>query len=196
MGGGVEFNHAFTSFTGIDKYHLFPKSELLSSCFVGDPNYFYPKNKDSWIEEIMSNGKNHTKVRWQGEGGETKVFFVKAAPIPDSEQILIVCTDITDLEAESRKNELLAMMDPLTNSYNRLKFDELLDSEMRRSERYVYPFSIIMMDIDYFKRVNDHFGHQKGDEVLITLSTIVQQRIRECDIFARWGGRRIYYFNS
>lgn len=113
---------------------------------------------------------------------------MKAASIPERKQVLFVCTDITEIEAESRKNELLAMMDPLTNSFNRLKFDEILESEIKRSERYDHPFSIILLDIDSFKSVNDHFGHQEGDEVLMTMSTIIQQRIRECDIFARWGG--------
>jgi len=187
-GGLVEFNQSFSAFTGIDKFHLYPKYEFLSDYFIEDPNYFYPRDKRKWAEELMSNGTNYAKVRWKGKEGKSIVYFMKATSIPDTDQILFVCTDITDLEAESRKNELLAMMDPLTNSYNRLKFDELLESEMRRSERYNHPFSIILMDIDYFKNVNDHFGHQEGDEVLITLSTIVQQRIRECDIFARWGG--------
>ena len=187
-GGLVEFNQSFSAFTGIDKFHLYPKYEFLSDYFIEDPNYFYPRDKRKWAEELMSTGTNYAKVRWKGKEGKSIVYFMKATSIPDTDQILFVCTDITDLEAESRKNELLAMMDPLTNSYNRLKFDELLESEMRRSERYNHPFSIILMDIDYFKNVNDHFGHQEGDEVLITLSTIVQQRIRECDIFARWGG--------
>jgi two-component system cell cycle response regulator len=184
----VEFNHAFTAFTSIEKFPLFTKSKVLSNYFVEDPNYFYPLDKGKWTEELMSSGKSYAKMRWKGKAGETIIFFIKGSPIPDTEQILFVCTDITDLEAESRRNELLATMDPLTNSYNRVKFDELLECEMRRSERYIHPFSLILMDIDYFKNVNDHFGHQEGDQILITLSTIVQQRIRECDIFARWGG--------
>jgi diguanylate cyclase (GGDEF)-like protein len=82
----------------------------------------------------------------------------------------------------------LSNMDPLTKCFNRLKFEEILSSEMKRSVRYDHFFSIILMDIDYFKNINDDFGHQKGDEVLCTISTIVQQRIRESDVFARWGG--------
>lgn len=127
-------------------------------------------------------------MKWKGKNDNTIIFFLKAAKILEPKQVLFVCTDITNFESECRKNELLAMMDPLTNSFNRLKFDELMENEIRRAERYNHPFSIILMDIDYFKNVNDYFGHQQGDEVLVTLSTIVQQRIRETDIFARWGG--------
>ncbi|MFH7422983.1 GGDEF domain-containing protein, partial [Pseudomonas syringae pv. tagetis] len=80
-------------------------------------------------------------VRWISGDGQNIIYYLKITPIPDEKQILIVCTDITLLEEESKKNELLAMMDPLTNSYNRLKFDEILTNEMRRSERYDHPFS-------------------------------------------------------
>lgn len=184
----VEFNQAFTAFTGITKDPLTPKSKWLANYFVNDTNYFYPKDKEKWVDEVLYNGKSYTKVRWKSQEGENVIYLMKASSIPDQEQILFVCTNITDLESECRKNELLAMMDPLTNSFNRLKFDDILEGEMVLAQSYEHPLSIILMDIDYFKKVNDHFGHQEGDEVLITLSTIVQQRIRERDVFARWGG--------
>jgi diguanylate cyclase (GGDEF)-like protein len=82
----------------------------------------------------------------------------------------------------------LSNMDPLMKCFNRLKFEEVLSSEIIRSERYDHHFSIILFDIDHFKKLNTYFGQQKGDDVLRTISTIVQQRIRESDIFARWGG--------
>lgn len=184
----VEFNQAFTHFTGIDKNHVFANTELLFNLFLEDPFYFYPTEKNRWVEEFSKRGKNFAKVKWKSINGKNVIFYMKAALIPEQNQILFVCTDITELEAESRKNELLAMIDPLTNCFNRLKFDELLDSEIRRTERYEHPFSLILIDIDFFKTVNDQYGHQEGDEVLVTMSTIIQQRIRECDIFARWGG--------
>ncbi len=185
----VEFNQAFATFTGINKDQtLLHKSKILSMYFVEDPHYFYPKEKDFWVDEFLANGKNAAKVRWQDQNGEEVIYVMKAIAIPDAEEYLFVCTDITDLEEESRKNEQLAMMDQLTRSFNRMKFDDILDGEMKRAERFTHPFSIILIDIDHFKNVNDHYGHQLGDEALITISTIVQQRIRECDSFARWGG--------
>jgi diguanylate cyclase (GGDEF)-like protein len=136
----------------------------------------------------MSLDRNVVKVRWKGLQESDRNYVLKAAPIPDSKQILFVCTDITELEKESRKNEQLAMMDPLTNTMNRMKFKDILTSEMRRAERFDHPFSLILMDIDFFTTINDQFGSSVGDKVLVTISTIVQQRIRECDILARWGG--------
>jgi diguanylate cyclase (GGDEF)-like protein len=90
-----------------------------------------------------------------------------------------------ELETERRKNKLTAIMDPLTNIYNRLKFDDLLTSLMKQTDNQ---FAIILMDIDNFKMVNEKFGYQKGDRVLNTISTILQQGTRECDILARWFG--------
>jgi diguanylate cyclase (GGDEF)-like protein len=79
-------------------------------------------------------------------------------------------------------------MDSLTYSINQLEMNAILEVEMRRAERLNQPFSMIIMDIDFFKHVNERFGQQAGDKVLHTISTIVQQRIRESDIFVRWGG--------
>jgi two-component system, cell cycle response regulator len=185
----VEFNSAFSKFTGMEKGVPLHKCNELSQLIVDDINYFTPKDQTKWIVEFLARPEKHTKIRLRSRDGKTYIFFMKATNINQYEnQFLFVCTDISELEEESKRNKHLAMMDPLTNSFNRLKFDEILTSEIRRSERYQHPFSLIMMDIDHFKKVNDCFGHQIGDEVLCTISTIVQQRIRESDIFARWGG--------
>jgi len=187
----IESNHAFINITGIHKNNPGGnKSQLVSHFFVEDPDYFYPKNKENWLEEFFAVGKDVAKVRWKGPEGKDYNYVMKAEAIPESQQILFVCTDITGLEKESRENEHLMMVDPLTNSFNRLKFKEILTSELRRSERFGHPFSIIVMDVDFFQSINDRYGNSTGDKVLITISTIVQQRIRECDIFARWGGEK------
>ncbi|MEH7492072.1 GGDEF domain-containing response regulator [Neobacillus niacini] len=184
----VEFNQAFATFTGIEKTKGLHKSNLVAALFVEDSNYFYPKNKGKWIEEIIQTEKKYAKVMWKGQKDKQGIYLMKGSQIPGKKQILFVCTEISLLEEEYKKNEILSMMDPLTHSLNRKKFEELLASEISRSERYNHPFSIILMDIDYFNNVNDYSGHKKGDEVLVTISTIVQQRIRESDVLARWGG--------
>ncbi len=185
----IEFNQAFSNFTGISKIqtHLH-KSKLLTSYFVEDANYFYPKDKNRWFEEILETEKNSAKVHWKNTNSRDVIFYIKTEVIPDTNQYLFVCKDITALEEESRKNRQLVLMDSLTNSINRLEIDDLLEMEMRRTERLGQPFSIILIDIDFFKNVNERYGQQAGDKVLRTISTIVQQRIRESDIFARWGG--------
>ncbi|BBI99817.1 hypothetical protein FGKAn22_15100 [Ferrigenium kumadai] len=92
------------------------------------------------------------------------------------------------LEALSHELERQATTDTLTGALNRLKFNAILGQEIKRSQRYHTPLSLIMYDIDHFKRVNDTYGHQVGDSVLVQLTSLVAPRIRETDSLARWGG--------
>ena len=85
----------------------------------------------------------------------------------------------------------MAVTDDLTRMYNRRHFHSGLDREISRSKRYAHPVSLLMLDIDFFKRVNDTYGHQKGDEVLIGVADTVRSAIRENDIAARYGGEEI-----
>jgi two-component system cell cycle response regulator len=184
----IEFNQSFSNFTGIsiNQTHLH-KSKLLTSYFVDDADYYYPKDKSKWYEEIEETGDKSTKVRWKNTNGKDVIYFLKVEAIKGTNQYLFVCKDITDVENESKRNRQLVLMDSFTNSINRFKFDDILEAEIRRAERLGQPFSLILMDIDSFRSVNERYGQQAGDEVLTTISTIVQQRIRESDIFARWG---------
>lgn len=84
--------------------------------------------------------------------------------------------------------EILATTDPLTRLYNRRKFEELLQHELERCQRYAGDFALILFDIDHFKLVNDQHGHDTGDAVLQCLAEILRSNIRKSDIVARWGG--------
>lgn len=81
-----------------------------------------------------------------------------------------------------------ASHDALTKLLNRNVYDELVETEIARSERYKYKMSLILFDIDHFKRVNDSFGHDVGDKVLIELSQLVKKVIRKSDSLCRTGG--------
>jgi len=82
----------------------------------------------------------------------------------------------------------LATTDTLTKLVNRMRFDEIVLDEILRSERYGGPLSLIIFDLDHFKRVNDTFGHIIGDEVLITVAELAKSSLRTADVIARWGG--------
>ena len=84
--------------------------------------------------------------------------------------------------------KIKATTDPLTTLYNREYFNHCLKNEMERSKRYGTSLSLIVFDIDRFKKVNDTFGHLSGDTVLIELSFLCLSIIRDSDILARWGG--------
>jgi len=95
------------------------------------------------------------------------------------------------LEELREANQRLARMtitDPLTEVGNRRHFDETLVTELKRNNRTRNPFSLLMVDIDHFKRVNDTIGHQGGDELLKTVARVLRQSIRTYDTVCRFGG--------
>ena len=93
-----------------------------------------------------------------------------------------------ELKAANAKLREIAYKDPLTGLYNRRYFEQLLDAELNRAQRYKHPLSIIMYDIDHFKQVNDTHGHIVGDQVLKIISDEASLIIRSTDLIARYGG--------
>jgi len=87
-----------------------------------------------------------------------------------------------------KQTEKLAMVDSLTNVFNRRYMDIVLKKEFNRCERYNKSFSLCIMDLDNFKQINDSKGHQFGDLVLVELSTLIKNTIREEDVICRYGG--------
>jgi diguanylate cyclase (GGDEF)-like protein len=82
----------------------------------------------------------------------------------------------------------LAMIDPLTGVANRRAFFQLARSETERSRRYNHPFSVMVIDVDNFKQINDRFGHDTGDRLLLTVVETIKHHVRAMDIVARFGG--------
>lgn len=82
----------------------------------------------------------------------------------------------------------LSQEDGLTGLLNRRRITQLLESEVQRATRYGGPFSVIMIDIDQFKPINDRFGHQIGDQVLIMVADAIRSTVRATDLVGRWGG--------
>jgi len=93
-----------------------------------------------------------------------------------------------DLEEKVRQVEYVSNTDPLTSIANRKKFEEELNKEIARANRYRHPLSMAIFDLDYFKNINDTYGHKTGDLVLQKLCKLVSNHIRQVDFLARWGG--------
>jgi diguanylate cyclase (GGDEF)-like protein len=87
-----------------------------------------------------------------------------------------------------KKIRELAVRDALTGLYNRRELHRFLDYELIKSKRYSHPFSILLMDIDHFKEINDRFGHRNGDEILQQVANVLLHHTRGCDLCARYGG--------
>jgi len=93
-----------------------------------------------------------------------------------------------ELSEANKRIEQLAELDELTGSFNRRCIMRMLDDEIARVQRVKTPFSIALIDLDWFKRINDAFGHPTGDEVLRTFAITVFANIRNIDSFGRYGG--------
>lgn len=99
-----------------------------------------------------------------------------------------ILVDISERKALERELARMATRDPLTGLYNRREVERRLEEEVRRAERYDRPVSLLWIDLDHFKSVNDRHGHAKGDEVLRRVSDLIAESVRSVDIAARYGG--------
>lgn len=93
-----------------------------------------------------------------------------------------------ELEKSNEKLKYLSEIDQLTKIYNRRKILEILKDEVERSRRFSNPLSLILVDIDFFKEINDHYGHLTGDQVLKEFASVLKHSIRKIDHIGRWGG--------
>jgi diguanylate cyclase (GGDEF)-like protein len=93
-----------------------------------------------------------------------------------------------ELLEKNQQLQYISTRDSLTDLSNRLSLDRVLQDELNRCHRYATELSIILIDVDKFKLVNDQFGHQTGDQVLISIAKILKHSAREVDVAGRWGG--------
>ncbi|MCX4186947.1 diguanylate cyclase [Methylophaga sp. OBS4] len=121
---------------------------------------------------------------------ETVLFLVELQLFLTVLVSAIFVVGIISLQKKMLLAELEAhyQYDLMTGVYSRAYFSRLLEQENQRFKRYGEHYSLILFDIDLFKQVNDDFGHQKGDEVLIAMAKIIKNELRDIDSLARWGG--------
>jgi len=99
-----------------------------------------------------------------------------------------VAAELEKLRGRVAELERSSATDHLTGAWNRAHLDDVIESEMARSLRFRQPLSLILLDIDHFKNVNDTHGHQAGDVVLCELVAIIRAKVRSADLLFRWGG--------
>jgi diguanylate cyclase (GGDEF)-like protein len=101
---------------------------------------------------------------------------------------LIVFSVISTVNLFQSKLEAMAIIDELTGLFNRRRFYNLFQREIAYAKRYEQPLSLLMVDIDHFKKVNDQYGHPAGDRVLKKAAELMRQEVRAVDVVGRWGG--------
>ena len=175
--------------------------------FEAMTGYSKEKLKDHSINEIMFFGdniqenifnksiKNNTKddnlqieLRFQADSLIYDLFSWDTIIIEKEEHILCVIKDITERRKMEEEIRRLSETDELTQISNRLKIDSVLNMEIERLSRSESVCSVMLLDIDYFKNVNDTYGHVIGDEVLKEVADIIKKGVRKVDTVGRWGG--------
>jgi diguanylate cyclase (GGDEF)-like protein len=188
-------NKAGLSFFGFNSLRDFKSDHKhsINTLFIEDKGstnqYTLGKNWLSKIVDEKSDTKKSTiKVKLYSKyDGLNQYFYIKVKQLKRNEFLLSFC-NINDIEIEKNNLRKQADYDLLTQVYNRVKFNEVFTSAINRAMQLSEKFSLILFDIDHFKRINDTLGHNVGDRVLFELARMVNMEIREIDIFARWGG--------
>ncbi|MBL8516626.1 MAG: diguanylate cyclase [Betaproteobacteria bacterium] len=136
----------------------------------------------AWRGEVPARRRDDTTA-WED---------VSVAPVKDAQgsvtHFVTITTDISERKAMEERLREMAVTDPLTGALNRRRFMELGEQEFHRTRRTGEPLSVLMLDIDHFKRVNDTRGHPAGDAVIRALADITKQSLRALDTVARLGG--------
>jgi diguanylate cyclase (GGDEF)-like protein/PAS domain S-box-containing protein len=172
-------NRAFLEFTQSDSLEVFlQKHECICDIF---------EEKDK-KEHFLNNDctESHYAVETKVTIKRKKKNYIfnlttQEFTIENEKRYLIILEDITELEK-------ISVTDKLTGLYNRVKIDDEISKNYQYYEEFRENFSLILIDIDFFKAVNDNYGHLIGDEVLKIMALTTKNSIRSTDILARWGG--------
>lgn len=143
-------------------------------------------------KEVMATGRTiEAEEALVDARGETCFLSIKFPTRNTAGEITGICgisADITQIKHYQKELERLSRFDELTNLYNRRHFMTLARHELNRGKRYGGKISVMMIDIDHFKRVNDNHGHRTGDIVLAAIASQISQALRDTDIAGRLGG--------
>lgn len=159
----------------------------------------------TWQTKMIASGDFTQRVEFMGEFSQSFNSMVMQLDLTLKELVnkkteLIKANEDLQKEIAIRKKTELALRnseealrqqaitDSLTGLYNRMHFNKIIKNEINRASRYLRPLSVIMFDIDFFKRINDSFGHITGDKVIRMVAVVTKEKIRANDTPARYGG--------
>lgn len=187
----LEANQTF--FKYFKQYKTLEEFRKENSCicnfFVEEEGYLSKEGTMyKWLDSVLRSPDVSHKVKMNIEG-KIYYFLVSASLIDaEREHYSVVFSDITQEEIFKNELQQSVITDPLTGIYNRRYYYEKIQKEMYEAKRYGLSLSVIMTDIDFFKKINDTHGHDVGDEVLKHYTKIIQESLRKSDTFCRIGG--------
>lgn len=170
----------------------------LQENLLGLPPLFFQQEQDSNIFFTdLCNAVDKSEI-WQGEVWSTHKDktstpeWLTLSRIKDSEeetiQYLAIFTNLSSIKEAEKEIQKLSYFDPLTNLANRSLFDDRLQQSITQAERKKYTCSLLCVDIDHFKKVNDSLGHKQGDQLLMLFAQRIQDALRKADTVSRLSG--------
>lgn len=194
----IDASHGIISFNeGAERMFGYSEKEMLGERLDALIPERFQMQHDVMIDEF---GAGSVDVRHMGKRsrqiyGRRKdgAEFIASAQImrlgaKDQRFYAAVMRDVSESKRTEEELLRLAATDPLTGALNRREFTLLAEREALRSNRYHHPLSLLMLDLDHFKRLNDTYSHAAGDKVLQRFTTLCINALRNVDIFGRWGG--------
>lgn len=179
----TEVSSAFCRISGYTREELIGKKHSIIR-HPSTPNELY---NDMWKK--LSNGKTwRGEIRNLAKDGTFYWVYSTISPKHDANNKKVGYTSIRQDITSQKVVEELSITDQLTQLFNRIKIEAVFNDEIQRAGRYHTLFSIIMLDIDHFKHVNDTYGHDIGDKTLVDVAKILKQNSRTTDVVGRWGG--------
>ncbi len=184
----IQQNSKMLHFFGYKDFITFvSEHKCICEFFLEEDGYIH--NEPTWIEQVAKLRHSNAKVKILNPStNEKHIFLVRASGFQNN-RFVVTFTDITYEEKYKTTLEHLAITDAMTQLFNRGYFNKIMPREINRAKRSNAKIAFIMLDVDYFKLYNDTYGHQNGDEVLISVAGAIQSYFnRASDYCFRLGG--------
>jgi len=186
-GAVIEIDRQWLQISGLDE------ADVLGWGWL---DLYDPDERENYLEHRLDGirkGKPFSsEYRLQGSDGGLYWFEERLVPVVDADGVIVewvgIGRDITDKKSKEEELQAQAFRDPLTKAFNRRQLHVAIDEEIARSQRSEECFSLLLIDADHFKAINDQYGHESGDQVLKQLVDVLSGGIRRTDTLARWGG--------
>ena len=179
----VDVSHALCELTGYTKEELVGRNHSI---------FKHQNTQNGFVRELWATIKDGST--WEGEmqnlkkDGTSYWQHIRIIPIFDKNSKITGYKAFREDITAKKHMEELAITDKLTKIHNRVYLDDMYEKEFYRAKRYQQIFSVVMIDMDNFKNINDTYGHLTGDKALVRMAKVIEKNIRETDYLGRWGG--------